>query len=59
MNKYICFVTNYFCFYCVRVTNVQMHTLNEKNLKVHSCKFENFPLRSDLHENVTLKFSHS
>ena len=32
MNKYMCFVTNYFCFYCVRVTNVQIHTLNEKNL---------------------------
>ena len=26
INKYICFVTNYFCFYHVRVTNVHMHS---------------------------------
>ena len=32
INKYSCFVTNYFCFYYVRVTNVQMLTQNEKSL---------------------------
>ena len=32
INKYSCFVTNYFCFYYVRVTNVQMHKKKpEKN----------------------------
>ena len=26
INRYICFEKNYFCFYYVQVTNVQMHT---------------------------------